>query len=147
MDVLSIDSFRGYYFFLSNFSSSKIQYKGYTYPNGEAAFQAQKNDSHTYKHLMQFQTPKSAKKEGRHVNLRSDWEQVKDQLMYEIVLAKFSQNEELKRRLLATGTKKLIEGNTWHDNEWGYCTCPRCKNETKQNKLGKILMRVREELK
>lgn len=146
MDVLSIDNFRGYYYFLSNFSDSKIEYKGYTYSSGEAAFQAQKNDSHTYKHLMQFQTPKSAKREGRHVNLRKDWEQVKDQLMYEIVLAKFSQNENLKKKLLATGTKRLIEGNTWHDNEWGYCTCNKCKSQKKQNKLGKILMKIRSEL-
>ena len=137
----SIDSFRGFYYFLSNFSDSKIEYKGYTYLNAEAAFHAQKNDSHTYKHLMQFQNASLAKKEGRRIKLRKDWEEVKDQIMYEIVLAKFSQNKDLKRKLLATGNKRLIEGNIWNDTYWGIC------KGKGQNKLGKILMKVREELR
>ena len=60
--------------------------------------------------------------------------------MYEIVLAKFSQNEYLKRRLLETGNALLIEGNDWGDTYWGVC------NGRGKNKLGKILMRVRTEL-
>ena len=70
-----------------------------------------------------------------------DWEEVKDQIMYEICLAKFTQNEELKEKLLATGNEELVEGNTWHDTYWGVC------NRRGKNKLGKILMRVRSELK
>ena len=62
-----INGFRGEYYFLSNFSPSKIEYEGYTYLNAEAAFHAQKNDSSTYKYLMQFQPPNAAKREGRKV--------------------------------------------------------------------------------
>lgn len=61
--------------------------------------------------------------------------------MYEICLAKFTQHEFLKEALLATGDSELIEGNTWRDYFWGVC------NGKGQNKLGKILMRIRAELR
>ncbi len=75
------------------------------------------------------------------VDLRSDWEEVKDEIMYKVVTCKFTQNQDLKEKLLAAGDKTLIEGNTWNDRYWGVC---RGKG---QNKLGQILMRVREELR
>ena len=56
---------------------------------------------------------------------------------------KFTRNRDLKEKLLATGDAELIEGNTWHDTYWGYdITKKRGKN-----KLGKILMVVREDLR
>lgn len=61
--------------------------------------------------------------------------------MYEICKAKFSQNEELRNRLLATGDEQLEEGNTWGDRIWGTV------NGIGENRLGNILMRVREELR
>lgn len=85
--------------------------------------------------------PSSAKRKGRHVQLRHDWEKVKFDIMYEICKAKFSQNAELKDKLLATGDEYLEEGNTWGDRIWGTV------NGKGQNNLGKILMRVREELR
>ena len=60
--------------------------------------------------------------------------------MYDVVKAKFS-IKHLKEMLLATGNEELIEGNLWNDTYWGVC------NGKGQNKLGKILMRVREELR
>ena len=67
--------------------------------------------------------------------------------MYDIVKAKFSQNENLRQMLLDTNNEELIEGNWWHDNCWGDCSCERCKDIKGQNNLGKILMRVREEIR
>lgn len=61
--------------------------------------------------------------------------------MYEICKAKFSQNEELRNRLIETGDEHLEEGNTWGDRIWGTV------NGIGENRLGKILMRVREKLK
>lgn len=144
-----IKDFRGKYYFLSNFSPSKIEYDGYTYENAEAAFHAQKNSSTFYKHMMQFQDASMAKKEGRRIRLREDWEEVKDSIMYEVVKAKFTQNKLLREELLATKDMVLIEENTWHDNYWGVCSCNRCKNKihVSSNNLGKILMKVREELR
>ena len=67
-------------------------------------------------------------------------EEVKDKVMYEIVLAKFTQNPDLKEKLLATGDEHLEEGNTWGDTIWGTV------DGVGENRLGKILMRVRDEL-
>ena len=130
---------------LSNFWNSKITIERYTYKNVEAAFQSFKvfGDDR-----LQFATldPATAKKEGRRVALRSDWELIKDTVMYKCLKAKFS-NEDMKSYLLSTGDKQLVEGNWWHDNEWGDCNCDRCKKRIGENKLGNMLMKIREDLK
>lgn len=77
-----------------------------------------------------------AKREGYKVTLRKDWEDIKIDVMYQIVLAKFSQNEFLKQKLIATGREWLEEGNTWGDRTWG--TVDGVGN----NYLGKVLMAV-----
>ena len=84
-------------------------------------------------------SPSSAKALGRRVPLRSDWEEVKDFIMEAVCYAKFTQNEGLKEKLIATGDAKLVEGNTWNDIYWGMC------KGKGQNKLGEILMKLREE--
>ena len=137
------DFHRDGYEFLSNFYEAPVTYEGLTYLNVEAAFQAQKVFGDEER--MQFCSlpPNKAKRRGRRVQLRSDWEEVKVGLMYEIVKAKFEQNPDLAQRLIATGDKKLIEGNTWGDTFWGI----NIKTGAGENHLGKILMRIREELK
>ena len=67
--------------------------------------------------------------------------EVKTNIMYDICLAKFTQNQDLKEKLLKTGNAILIEGNWWNDTYWGVC------NGIGENNLGKILMKIREELK
>ena len=79
---------------------------------------------------------------GRLVPLRPDWEAVKVGIMEEIVRAKFIQHPELAARLLATGDKVLVEGNHWGDTFWGVDT----RTGQGHNHLGRILMKVREEL-
>ena len=139
--MVVIDSFKGKYYFLSNFFSSKIEHEGRVYDNGEAMFHSFKNPSSKYKDSLVGVDPSRAKKRGRNVQLRHDWEEVKDECMYITVKAKFTQNQDLKEKLLATGDAMLIEGNTWNDKYWGVCYGKG------KNKLGQILMRVREELK
>lgn len=65
--------------------------------------------------------------------------------MKEILLCKFS-DDKLKKKLLDTGHRKLVEGNYCHDNFWGSCYCPRCKNFEGKNFLGNILMEIRTKL-
>ena len=141
--ISTIDSFRGKYYFLSNFFPAEVTYNGLTYQNNEAAFQAQK--TYSKEERIEFTTlePRDAKRRGRRVRLRKDWEQVKDRIMEEIVRAKFSQNEELKEQLLATGDAQLVEGNRWNDRYWGV----DIRSGVGQNHLGKILMKVRSELR
>ena len=133
-----ITEFRNEYSFLSNFYNADITYNGLAFKNNEAAFQAMKCPEQAEKFTPK--NPSEAKSLGRRIPLRKDWEQVKERIMYEICLAKFTQNPALKEKLLATGRKYLIEGNFWGDTEWGVC------NGNGENKLGKILMRVREAL-
>lgn len=142
-----IDKFDGEYAFLSNFYDVSVAYNGITYKSTEAAFQAQKTTSIPKRLEFANFTASQSKKEGRKLALRQDWEEVKEQVMYEICFAKFTQNEDLKMKLLSTDGHHLIEGNYWHDNTWGNCTCEKCKNIVGKNKLGKILMQIREELK
>lgn len=134
----SISEFRGEYYFLSNFYSAPVIYKGMCFENNEAAFQAAKCPER----MAEFcrLNPSEAKKLGRRVKLRGDWESVKDTVMYEICKAKFSQNLDLADKLAATKDVELIEGNTWGDRIWGVC------DGVGENRLGKILMRVRAEM-
>ena len=134
-----INAFRKEYFFLSNFYKCNVTYNGVTFNSSEAAFQAQKCPARARE--FSKLDASDAKAMGRYVTLRRDWESVKDKTMYEIVKAKFTQNETLKERLLATGNSKLVEGNDWNDKYWGVC------NGYGKNMLGKILMRIRTELK
>jgi len=136
-----IDFFRGKYFFLSNFFEAPVEYDGLKFKNSEAAFQAQKCSSYEQRKQFQELDPSRAKRKGRNVVLRHDWDKIKIKEMLGIVRNKFQQNEDLKEKLLATGDAYLEEGNDWGDTIWGVC------NGKGQNNLGKILMQVREELR
>ena len=133
-----IKEFQGEHRYLSNFAHSPLEYKDVKYLNAEAAFHAQKQDGRQaeFSNL----NPSEAKRLGRQVNLRSDWEQVKEQIMYEVVSAKFLQNPPLMFKLIHTDEQELEEGNSWGDTYWGVC------RGTGQNKLGRILMAVRDML-
>lgn len=133
-----INFFRNEYEFLSNMYESPIQYGGFTYRNAEAAFQAQKTIVHDA--LFENMIGIAAKKHGRKVALRPDWEKIKLDVMYKVVYEKFNQDKNLKAMLIKTGNTELIEGNFWGDTFWGIC------DGVGENNLGKILMRVRKEL-
>lgn len=138
----TIDSFRGEYRFLSNFWPCEILYEGMTYQSTEAAYQASKTLDMALREPFMHMDPKAAKAAGKGLVLRSDWNKtLKLTNMLEISFVKY-RHEDLRDRLLATGDAKLVEGNQWHDNFWGSCTCERCGN-TGQNYLGTRLMFVR----
>nr|DAE82371.1 MAG TPA: hypothetical protein [Caudoviricetes sp.] len=136
-----ITTFKGRNFYLSNYFTAPVRYDGITYQNNEAAFQAQKCVDPRDRMAFIGLPPNKAKAMGRRVKLRKDWEDVKNRIMYEICLAKFTQNKKLKEVLISTKDEELIEGNTWNDTYWGVC------NDKGLNMLGKILMRVRSELR
>lgn len=134
-----IDRFNGKYVFLSNFYPSPITIDRVEYPTVEHAFQASKTLSRGERQMIAYAvSPGKAKRMGRKLNLRSDWEEVKVACMLELARLKFTE-PNLKAKLLATGDVELIEGNTWNDTFWGVC-----RGEG-QNQLGKILMKVRKE--
>lgn len=144
MDCLNgkkVDRFDGEYAYLSNFYPAATMYGRLIYPSSETAYQAAKcvNPGDT----VQFTglSAKQAKRRGRQIKLREDWDEIRLQVMYDVVYAKFSQNPDLARKLIDTYPTYLEEGNTWGDTFWGV------SNGAGSNHLGKILMQVREELK
>lgn len=138
-----ICQFRDDYYFMSNFYPFKLIYNGIEYQNTEAAFQAQKCKYLPERNQFSKLSPSEAKRLGRRIELRPDWEQVKDGIMFDIVLTKFSSDEYLAYKLLETGEEVLMEGNTWNDTYWGV----DLDTMEGKNKLGLILMKVRDVLR
>lgn len=142
----AIMHFNKEYFFLSNFYEGKIFiYKEHRFQNAEAPFHAEKCISRIKE--FEMERPSQSKKLGRKVLLRNDWEEVKDQVMYDVCYAKFTQDENLKSRLLATGDKELVEGNAHNDRCWGMTYDKNTKSWVGENRLGIVLMKLREDLK
>lgn len=148
---MKIDSFKGDFRFLSNFYSSPVKMnitirevtKEYIFPTSEHAYQAHKS---TYfsdvNALLWDDSPSYAKNIGKTLGFDNiGWDESKVGVMRAVVRAKFTQNDVLCAKLLATEGVELIEGNTWNDKFWGVC------DGVGKNWLGKILMEIREELK
>ncbi len=128
-----INRFEGEYAFLSNFWKES---DGLTL---EHRFQAAKTDrDHEKAQILAAPTPAKAKYYGRSCTLRPDWERAKDDVMLELLREKFK-DSDLAKQLLDTGDDVLIEGNWWNDRYWGV----DLKTGTGKNVLGKMLMRVR----
>jgi len=128
----------------SNFAPYPIRMVGETWPTSEHYFQAQKFADVAYQaKIRETKSPMQAARMGRDrkQTLRGDWESVKVGVMRSAVLAKFSQHEDLRTQLLATGDARLVE-HTENDAYWGDGGDGRGKNM-----LGRILMEVREELR
>ena len=137
-----ITSFRDNYEFLSNFYPCKITIAGYTFPSVENAYQAMKcANPNDYSQFVNI-GPAEAKKLGRKIQIRNDWEQIKYNVMKQLLDLKF-QDKVLLRMLLDTAPESIVEGNYWHDNYWGICQCDKCKDKIKHNHLGELLQRKR----
>jgi len=139
-----IDSFRGEYFFLSNFYSCEMVAEwdqGFSKaPTLEHAFQAAKAvRREDFEAICRAATPGAAKRLGKTIPIRGDWDAVKLRVMEDLLRQKFS-NPELRKKLLETRGSELVEGNDWGDIFWGVC---RGKGE---NHLGKLLMKIRDSL-
>lgn len=139
--MTKIDSFKGNYEFLSNFAPCYIRYEGVLYTSVECAFQAAKvSDINIKKQIAQL-TPKDAKKYGKKVKLRSDWDNVRIDIMRDLLKIKFNDDHfGYRQKLVNTGDSYIEEGNKHHDTFWGVC------NGIGENHLGKLIMEIREEL-
>lgn len=138
-----ITQFKGKYRFLSNFYPSPFEYAGNLYPTNEHFYQAMKTtDLHARVHIASEATPGGAKRLGRTVQLRSDWERIKVDVMLLGLKKKFD-NPALAKQLIATYPYKLMEGNYWGDKYWGVCL----RTNEGQNMLGKCLEMVREDVR
>lgn len=135
-----IKGFFGQYRWLSNFWLCSVTVDGITYSSSEAAYMAGKTDNQELKHKIATLPPSEAKRLGRLIELRYDWESIKFDHMLKCLRAKFFQNSRLAAKLLATGDRYLEETNYWNDRVWGVC------RGSGKNNLGILLMQVRKEL-
>lgn len=138
---MDIKEFTGPYAFLSNFSPARVLYEGREYPTLEHAYQAAKTlDPEVRATFSDALTAGQAKRHGREITMRADWDERKLAVMADLLAIKFS-DPELRTLLLATGTVRLIEGNRWGDHVWGVC------DGWGRNELGKLLMELRAQLR
>lgn len=138
--VRPIESFDKEYRFLSNFHPTPIRYKNRTWPTVEHCYQAMKTEDLEDQHkIRKAKTAGEAKRMGKSVTLREDWEDVKLLVMRALLKRKF-EDPEMRMKLLATGERLLIEGNWWGDTYWGVC------KGIGENWLGRMLMNLRSEI-
>lgn len=142
-----ITKFRGEYAFLSNFYRCDVLLDGQTYPTVENAFQASKTLTLCNRKTFEFCTPVEAKKLSYKLDLRKDWEYIKDSLMMGFLWQKFVQNQHFQDLLIKTDHKYIIEGNTWNDRYWG-CVLgtgdpQKIISWDGKNKLGSMIMIIR----
>ena len=135
-----IDDFRGEYRWLSNFHLCDVVLDGEIFPSTEHAYQAAKTFLPAERRAIRdAETCGQAKRLGQKVSMRPDWDDVKVDIMRDLLRQKF-RHPELREKLLATGRQHLVEGNTWGDVWWGVC------EGNGLNHLGWLLMDIREEI-
>lgn len=143
-----INRFKDEYEIYSNFYPCVIYFENRNYPTVEHAFVAAKTKDELFRYkIAQLKEDQAglAKRMGRKIKLRNDWEAIKISLMFRFLCQKFNY-ERFYNPLMDTKGKMLIEGNYWHDNFWGDCYCKKCKSIVGKNMLGKLLMKVRDEI-
>ncbi len=129
--------FRNEYWFLSNMFPCEIHVNGLKFKCAEACFQSFKTTDLELRKKFQNLNGFEAKKLGKKIKLRSDWNKIRLEVMFRVVLAKFHQHPELLT-LLQNISDPIVEENSWHDTFWGKC------NGIGENNLGVILMRIRD---
>lgn len=136
-----INGFFGEYRWLSNYGLCQIPYKGIIFPSTEHAYQAMKvDDKLVWEAFAAMPECKHSRRIGQFLKMREDWNTYRVQVMEEVCRIKF-QIPLFKERLLETGDKELIENNWWNDRFWGK------HDGDGENTLGKILMKIRDEIK
>jgi ribA/ribD-fused uncharacterized protein len=147
-----IDSFNGRWRFLSNFYPAKIEYQGITYPTVEHYYVAMKIKTDQQldgknitlidcrEMISRIKDPAKVKQLGKVLKLRKDWDKIKLDTMLWGVREKFK-DKDLRQLLIDTSEHEIVEGNNWGDKFWGVC------GGVGENHLGKILMKVRKEIR
>jgi len=141
--MINIPYYESSFFALHNFSAHSIVYKGAVYPTVEHAYHSSKfDDVDIKKEIQQAGNPLLAYTLGqKYASARkSNWDEIKVNVLYEIIKEKVNQHEEVKNTLLSTGSDEIVEVNP-NDDFWG-----SGKDRNGQNNTGQILMRIRQEL-
>jgi ribA/ribD-fused uncharacterized protein len=139
--------------FLSHFHPAAVELDGFVWPSAEHAYQSHKSLNRDYvRAIREAGSPGKAKRLASYPASRSwfaqhdakprpDWNDVKADIMRRVDLAKFSQNDDLRQLLLATGDAELVEDST-SESFWGIG-----QDGSGPNWAGQILMEVRDQLR
>lgn len=136
----TIDRFRGEYDFLGNRFACRFIWQGLKYGNAEAAFQSSRCVNERERIAFCTYSAEKASFKGRDIEPRADWERERLSIMESVLTAKFEQNPILMKRLVETGNRLLINGNTKGETFWGV----DLYTWEGENMLGKLLMIIRE---
>lgn len=133
------------FYVLSNFSAFTLDWRGERFNTTEAAYHFEKfpQDARIRREILRAPSAHEAFKiaERYKKDRRPDWDSMKVEIMRAILRAKVDQHEYVRRKLLATGDRELVE-NSWRDDFWGWGP-----NRDGQNMLGRLWMEVRAELR
>lgn len=153
-----INIFRDENYFLSNFYPCLVVKDNIKYPSVEHYYVAMKTNAPIITHenkkyrlndfrkmISELKYPGMVKKIGKKIPIREDWDTEKINIMKYGIREKFK-DSNLKNKLINTKNEELVEGNWWHDNYFGNCFCDNCKNKKGKNKLGKLIMEIRDEI-
>lgn len=143
--------FTGPWSLIDNFALTPVRYREKVWPTSEHAYAAMKAMTRAQQEKIRFcKSPGEAKMMGRTIRMRPDWDEVKFAFMWEILCAKFAQNDVARCVLMASKGRDIVEGNVWDDRIWGMTPAPAANFEkytgtiTGQNALGKMLMAIRD---
>jgi hypothetical protein len=138
-----ISEFKNEFRWLSNFAPVKIKLGIGIFPSVEHAYQSMKTKDDTKWKVFCACEPSPAivKKQSQQIKLRENWDEIKDLIMMLCLQQKYNQSP-YKEKLIATGEEEIQEGNWWGDVYWGV----DLKTGQGQNKLGKMIMQIREEI-
>ncbi len=132
------------FYVFSNFSSFAIEWKNKLYMTSEHAYQSEKfEDEDLKERIRKARSAHEAFKlaEQNHDKRRGNWDAIKLGVMKEVLRTKVEQHPYVKKKLIESGDKELIE-DSWRDAHWGWGP-----DKDGANHLGKLWMEIREELK
>lgn len=133
------------FYVLSNFSSFRLDWQAHDFDTAEHAYHwAKFLDAQTIR--VEIMAARSAHQAfqiaQRNKNLRrADWDEIKVDTMRDILRAKVTQHPYVRKKLLETGDRDLIE-DSWRDDFWGWGP-----NRDGENMLGKLWMDIRTDLR
>lgn len=137
----AIVDFAGEHFYLSNFYPCNIKYNDINFYSVEHAFQVTKTSDNEWKNkIINAPTPTLAKAYGSKAPIVDGWKKIRLNVMYDLLKIKFS-DVVLIACLLRTGSRIIVDGNTYGENYWGAFI--RDNKVVGENKLGMMLMKLR----
>lgn len=147
-DADAVLSFTGEHRKLSNFAEYPIRLPdGRTAPSSEHLYQMLKTEDPGWQdRILACEKPRDARQLGRdkRLPLRRGWDALREPTMAFVLQLRHTQHPELDDFLLTTAPRQLVEGNYWHDNFFGACWCPKCRDLPKRNTLGRLHMARRD---